>query len=91
MPKEIESAGLSNNFQKATRSKNNGTTNNKAATTEKLIVLGNFRIMNGSLIPVMLRFVWTFNRNTDIICLFFGKLCQFDADLFQMEACNFFI
>ena len=53
MPKEIESAGLSNNFQKVTRSKNNGTTNNKAATTEKLIVLGNFRIMNRSIVSLI--------------------------------------
>jgi len=44
------------------------------------------------LIPVMLRFVWPFNRNTDIICLFSGKLGEFGVpssvhfDVFPVES-----
>src|SRR3972149_12690 len=45
-----------------------------------------------TLIPVMLRFVWPFNRNTDIICLFSGKLGEFGVpsslhfDVFPVES-----
>ncbi len=55
MPKETEFAGLSNNFQKVRRNKNNGNTNKKTKTTEKPIVLGNFLIMNKSIVSFFIK------------------------------------
>ena len=43
------------------------------------------------LIPIIIRFVRSFHRNTDVLRLIFGKNIKLNADLFQMQTCNFFI
>lgn len=43
------------------------------------------------LISVNVRFVRTFNRNTDIIGLLLRQLGEFHADFFKVKACDFLV
>ena len=43
------------------------------------------------LISIMFRFEGTFNRYTNVVCLFFGKLCKFNSKFFQVESCHHLI
>ena len=43
------------------------------------------------LITVVVWLVWTFNRYTNVVCLFLRQRRQVCADLFQVQAGHFFI
>jgi hypothetical protein len=64
--------------------------------TTKAIMLG-YRFSNrllflsGHLVAIVLRLVWTFDGNAEVVGLLLGELGQLHADAFEVQAGDFFV
>jgi len=50
-----------------------------------------FKPKNTNLVSIVLRFIRSFNCDTNILCLLFGQRCQVRTDTTKVQAGNFFV